>query len=364
MNKKLLQEHIKKYNVYLEENPLLTKDELSERGLRRMAYNRWSKDRMLEMTREDIYEYFAKLWAMLIWGNKEYIVNKLISDNGLDELKAELAELVWGSKPVAKRWDHFRQSIKGVGPAMMSEILCYVHPDDCMLWSRRVFVGLRYLGVKNLPRHNYQLTGAKYEALIKHVKLIATEMEAAGFKNTNLLDVDYFIWNELQVEENLSQIHSKKEKEAVAPSEIDDKKTSEFIHNEIRDKLADIGRWLGFESEIEKKVAQGSVVDTVWEATIGNMGRVIYVFEVQTKGNIDSLIVNLQQSLNNSAVQGVVAVSDAKQIEKIKKRTATIDGLNKNLKFWDYEDVLNTASHLEAANESINHLGLVPESFF
>jgi hypothetical protein len=44
--------------------------------------------------------------------------------------------------------------------------------------------------------------------------------------------------------------------------------------------------------------------------TIGNMGRVIFVFEVQTKGSIDSLILNLLKSLNNSSVQGVVAVSD------------------------------------------------------
>ena len=91
------------------------------------------------------------------------------------------------------------------------------------------------------------------------------------------------------------------------------------IHNEVRDKLAEIGLWLGFETYTEIKVADGSIVDTVWQATIGNMGRVIYVFEVQSRGSIDGLILNLLKSMNNPAVQGVVAVSDADQLEKIKK---------------------------------------------
>jgi hypothetical protein len=44
---------------------------------------------------------------------------------------------------------------------------------------------------------------------------------------------------------------------------------------------------------------------------------------VQTKGGIDSLILNLIRSLNNPAVQGVVAVSDLAQIERIKKEAAS-----------------------------------------
>jgi hypothetical protein len=35
---------------------------------------------------------------------------------------------------------------------MMSEILCHVHPAACMLWNRRAYVGLNYLGVPDLPR--------------------------------------------------------------------------------------------------------------------------------------------------------------------------------------------------------------------
>ena len=140
-------------------------------------------------------------------------------------------------------------------------------------------------------------------------------------------------------------------------------KESPFIHNDVRDKLADIGRWLGFNTDTEQKVSDGSVVDTIWEATIGNMGRIIYVFEVQTKGSVDSLLLNLLKSLNNSAVQGVVAVSDKEQIELIKKHVAGVKDLRDKLKYWDYEEILKVYEGLEFVNSSINNLGLVPQGF-
>ncbi len=93
------------------------------------------------------------------------------------------------------------------------------------------------------------------------------------------------------------------------------------------------------------------------------MGRVIYVFEVQTKGSIDSLILNLLKSLNNSAVQGVVAVSDIIQLEKIKKHASSVGDLGNKLKYWDYKEVLDNHEALSAVNESINRLGLVPQGF-
>ncbi len=93
------------------------------------------------------------------------------------------------------------------------------------------------------------------------------------------------------------------------------------------------------------------------------MGRVIYVFEVQTKGSVDSLILNLLKSLNNPAVQGVVAVSDQEQCELIKKYASDISNLKDKLKYWDYEDVLQVHESLEFVNSSINKLVLVPQGF-
>jgi hypothetical protein len=364
METALLKKHISKYIHSINSDKNAYEQDREERADRSKYYQGWTPDKIESMTEEQMYEFISKLWAMLIWGNKKYVVDKLIADNSFEGFKQEISKLLWDKDPIEKRWDRFRLKIKGMGPAMMSEILCHVHPEQCMLWNRRAYVGFSYLGVDNLPKYDYQITGKKYKELSETAKLIAAELVAQGIKDASLLAVDYFIWHELQVEKNLSQIH-KKDSIKNQPPDITttDSKTSEFIHNEIRDKLADIGQWLGFQSNTEIKVAEGSKVDTIWEATIGNMGRIIYVFEVQTKGSIDSLLMNLLKSLNNPAVQGIVAVTDSAQIETIRKHSSGVSELATKLKFWDYKEVLQVHEALESVNESINRLGLVPERF-
>jgi len=143
----------------------------------------------------------------------------------------------------------------------------------------------------------------------------------------------------------------------------DSRENSGFIHNDIRDKLAEIGTFLGFDSKTEVKVAEGSKVDATWEYRIGNLGRVIYVFEVQTRGSIDSLIMNLLKALNNPAVQGVVAVSDKEQLEKILRYSNEIAPLKGKLKILNFDDVLKIYDSMAYVNATINELGLVPEGF-
>lgn len=361
----LLRKHLQTWKDKLAKDPARAESDRLQRTERVAYYQSQTPDKIRSMSEEELYEYIAKLWAMLIWGNKKYVVDKLIQEHGLKNVRDELSELVWGSEPIEQRWERFRSTIKGMGPAMMSEILSHTHPEQYLLWNRRAYVGLRYLGVDDLPRYNYQLTGKRYRDLCSTAKEIAREMQSQGIADANLLTVDYFIWDELQVEENLSQIHKKgSPSDATKPQEVSKPEVvADFLHNEVRDKLADIGLWLGFNARTEIKVADGSKVDTVWEATIGNMGRVIYVFEVQTKGSIDSLILNLLKSLNNPAVQGVVAVSDTAQIERIRKQVAGVASLRDKLKYWDYKEVLQVHEALESVNESINSLGLVPQGF-
>jgi hypothetical protein len=362
MNKDLLRKYIHEFLSDSKKDPEKFNQDWKERLDLISYYQSFTKDKMLKMTEEDIFEYISKLWAMLIWGNKHYVVDKLIESNSLPHFKKLLIELVWGEGDILKRWNNFRSNIKGMGPAMISEILCKTHPNDFMLWNRRAYVGLNHLEVMNLPRYDYQLTGKVYKYLCNISKEISIELVNAGFNDSTLLAVDYFIWDKLQVEDKLSKIYTKKPVVEIKKEEESFEK-SPFSHHDIRDKIRDIGQWLGFTSNIEQKVSEGSKVDTVWEVTIGNMGKVIYVFEVQTKGSIDSLIMNLLKSLNNPAVQGVVAVSDVKQLHIIKRYVTDVRDLRDKLRYWDYEEILKIHESLEFVNENINKLGLVPPSF-
>ena len=118
---------------------------------------------------------------------------------------------------------------------------------------------------------------------------------------------------------------------------------------------------LGFETETEVTIAAGARVDVVWRSRIGNLGTVTYIFEVQSGGSIDSLILNLQKAKSNPTVQKIVAVSDDVQLAKIEKETDGLPGeFTKALAFWRISDVQTVSEHLQSAMSVIEKLGLVP----
>ena len=297
---------------------------------------------------------------MLIWGNKQYVVNKLIEDNGFDKLKEELVELLYGKTSLEKRWDSFLKSVKGLGPASMSELLTYVNPQEYVIFNKTTILCFTYLDIPNMPKYNYQYTGKKYVDICNIAKKISKELKKIGEQDYDLLAVDYFLWDEVlpYVESKENRQTSKKVIEPKTISNLE----SISLHDEIKEKIETIEKLLGFESSSEVKITTGAIVDVVWEARIGNMGKAIYVFEVQSKGSIDSLILNLKKAQSNPAVQAVVAVSDESQLSKIiKESTGVIE--EKSLRTWDIEDVVNVHDSLVRAHESINKLSLVPESF-
>ena len=329
-----------------------------ERKERKEYYQSFTKDRLLSMTEEDFLEYISKLWSMLIWGNKKYVVDKLIQDNGFINLKKHIAELLYGSDQIEKRWDVFLKTVKGMGPATISELLTYANPREYVIFNKTTILCYGYLGIPDMPKYNYQYTGKKYAEVCSIAKDIAKELKKSGTDDYDLLAVDYFLWDEI-----LPLAEKKVDTPTTAqPEPTTSKKHNVSVHDELKEKLVTIGELLGFESRSEVRITAGAVVDAVWEAKIGNMGKAIYVFEVQSKGSIDSLILNLKKAQNNAAVQAVVAVADEEQLAKIiKESKGVID--EKDLRTWNADDVLAVHDALVRAHESINKLALVPESF-
>ena len=343
---------LKKQNsVYYEEH-------WTERRERRNYYQSFTKAKLLAMTEEDFFEYISKLWSMLIWGNKKYVVDKLLVDNDFNLLKKQLAELLYGTVPIEKRWDTFLKSVKGMGPATISELLTYANPQEYVIFNKTTILCFGYLDIPDMPKYNYQYTGKKYMEVCTIAKEIAQELKKFGAENYDLLAVDYFLWDEILplAEKKSAEIPVSESKK---PTTVSDSKS---LHDEIKEKLVAIGELLGFDSRSEVKITAGAVVDAIWEAKIGNMGKAIYVFEVQSKGSIDSLILNLKKAQSNAAVQAVVAVADEGQLSKIIRESAGVID-EKSLRTWDSEDVLAVYDSLVRAHESINKLALVPESF-
>ena len=355
MNEKKYLSYLKQYHQWLQTHKVKAEEDLAERENYAKEMQKYDKNRLLNMSAEDVYDLLSPLWAMAMWGNKHYKIDNLIETNTIELMRAQFANLLYGKDPLAKRWDEFRQKIKGIGPGIMSEVLNKAFPNECILWNSKTKNGFSILDVPNTPKYDSAMDGIMYVYLSECGKKMLEYAKNNGYHDLeNLIALDYFIWQEVQ-----KDIDEPEQKEVEVPK---NKKESNFVHNDIRDKIKEIGECLGFKATTEVTVANGARVDAVWEVSIGNMGRIIYVFEVQTSGSIDSLILNLMKAKNNKAVQGIVAVSDAEQIEKIKKEVESLSDVNKDIKYWDYTDVLEVHEALQKANESINKLGLVPVS--
>ena len=251
-------------------NAAYYEDHWAERRERKLYYQSFTKDKLLSMSEDEFLEYISKLWSMLIWGNKKYVVDKLIADNGFTALKKQLADLLYGINPIEKRWDIFLNSVKGMGPATISELLTYANPQEYVIFNKTTILCFGYMDISDMPKYNYQYTGKKYMEVCTIAKEIAQELKKSGAENYDLLAVDYFLWDEiLPLAEKKSQSPEAPISESKKPTTISDSKS---LHDEIKEKLVAIGELLGFDSRSEVKITAGAVVDACSRGVKGQKG--------------------------------------------------------------------------------------------
>lgn len=326
----------------------VAKNDASDRSERkRYFYNLFSKD-FDEFTFSEIIK---RLWASQIWSNKEYLVTKIIKDNGIEKLKAEFSKVISEKTTPGERYERFLGRIKGMGPSMVTELICYANPKEAGIWNDKARKALMWLEVKDLPYSKYKINGREYDEFNKFLSELAVVL-SKSYREIDLLFVDYFLW----------EIWDKfvKNQQGVDQVKLVAKNVSR--HDEVRDRIAAIGSWLGFETETEKLVAPGAKVDAVWRAKVANLGEVYYVFEVQDRGSIDSLILNLHRAQSKPTVQKLIAVSDAEQLIKIQKEVSTMpENFRRAIAFWESDEVEKVYQSLEQITDSIKGLNLLEE---
>jgi len=284
------------------------------------------------------------IYAFMWWTRKEYLVDYWIKGaGGLDRLRHYLKELLYSDSSLPERFDTFRRNIKGIGVAMITEILTYFNPKDYGTWNRRVKEALIRLGMDDVSKISpNKLTGQEYASIIKTLRDIASLLrDPEKLPNPDLLDVDYFLYY-------ISMIAKEEEHE---PEEA-------YDHDEIVNMLLNIGKGLGFDVSSEAPLVSGTKIDVVWLAKIGNLGELKYVFEVQIKGSIDSLLINLVRASQDPAVQKVVAVANEEELEKIKNESSSLKILSDKLVFWSIKEVARANNLIEELMEITQRLGL------
>jgi hypothetical protein len=340
-HKSRLKPHIASFRRYMKSAAF--KNDQEDRQTRVHYLQKELPGRLRALSESDISELVGQLWASRMWGNKQYLVQKVIEDNGLDSLREELRHLLDRKLPPQDRYQRALERIKRLGPASITEILCYSDPEHCGIWNDRSRAAIKSLGLQSfVSPEKYKLSGADYGAFNALLSAIAHELELSGVPDVDLLLVDFFLYE-------------------VGEGEKAPAVTEEFDHDEIRDLIDKIGAMLGFDTQTELQIAHGAKVDVVWRARIGNLGLVTYVFEVHKSGSIDSLVLNLQKARSGATVQKVIAVSDQQQLERIEKETEGLpEEFRRSISFWPVGEVQKVGENLRVAMESISRLGLVP----
>jgi len=274
------------------------------------------KDHIDDLTEPEFSEIISVLWASQLFSNKSYVVGRILKPIDFRSLRKEVGSLLWGEKPIRERYDNFREKVSGMGPASITEISAHVRPKEYGLWNEKTRAAFRLLDIRAPFASKYDISGEEYESCNDVLKLMAEEMKAGGFEQPDLFDVDYFLYFLVEQYEPVAK------RELMPATSLDE--DYDFEHPEIADKIAAIGTGLGFEVDADVPIAKGAEVDVLWTARIGNLGEVRYVFEIQRRGSVDSLILNLQKAKNNPTVEKLVVVANGKNIKAVEQEVASL----------------------------------------
>lgn len=246
--KQRIGEYVNKFKEFLKSET--GKEWDKERNDRLVLFRKLlSEEKVVQLSKDDFGKIIIILWASQIWGNKEYLVNTIISRNGLQKLRNEFNALIYGKETLEKRYDRFRKNIKGLGGASITEILAFVSPNEYCIWNRTPINVLPFLKMKNLlpsQIHPSYIKGKHYVRCNDVLKLIKDELEDKGLENPNFIDVDHFLYYIF--------VYEMPEKEMVPQEKVEEK--VELIgvlkgistHEEAEAILLELGNMFGFKT--------------------------------------------------------------------------------------------------------------------
>ncbi len=371
-----IKNYIKQYLKWREEQK---EKELAEREERVSWYKEkmGSSEKINDFTEKDLHELIEKLWALEFWHNKAYKVNKLIKDNGLDKLKTAFISLLYSEQPIAKKWDNFRKSIKGLGPSSLSEILTLVFPDQYGVMNMKPLTVLPYLGFlteKETKNISYGYTsGRDYERFMEALQKVREELKNNGLPEADFIDVDFFIW---YLFEHVFKLKFKRDKKTViksvlgiqeitAQSEISvsAKETKKITnHSEAEFILLKLGQILGYDtySPDRNKDAYGQKLEDLISLdaipqfttpslldTIKNIDVIwfedefpVYCFEVEHTTGVTTGLLRLYQTSQLNTKLFVIAPVDVLKKFETEMNKMPFRKIRNRYIFRSYEDLI------------------------
>jgi hypothetical protein len=157
------------------------------------------------LKKQDVRNLLQGLWALRFLQTKKArkaFVDGILKQNGLNKLKEWLKDMVRrGEKGLGDRdFDELLRGVNGIGPSILSELLCLRFPDRCWIWNRvteRAAEELRKIGawqfrpVRGTNGQRYfawkSLLDEIYKALMETQSQLSDEIREA------LREMPYFV---------------------------------------------------------------------------------------------------------------------------------------------------------------------------
>jgi len=202
-----------------------------------------------ELTKEEFSLIIKSLWASNLWSNKDWLVQKILEENGgIENIRNALKELLYGSGNIKERYDSFTQKIKRIGPSMLTEILAFTDPQKYCIWNEKPKAVLPFLKMDKLlpPRvFKYQINGKEYKKCIEVLSKIRESLRMV-LPRPDFIDVDFFlafIFYKILPKAKEERIETKKE-------EIKPHRITISAHESAQKALVELGNILGFDTYV------------------------------------------------------------------------------------------------------------------
>ena len=186
-----------------EATKVATGTELEDIGQRLEAKSRLfrellAKDRLAELDEDDLTRLLQSIFTLRRKGRG------LVSANGLETLRGELGELLYGTEPVAKRFDRFVERIGGLEKSMIvslaSEALHFTDPGRYWLWTHWIWnpksgTGAMPLIIRQEVDLLAESDGGVYDKVGQAMAVVDAHGHASGYSRSGrgLFGTDVFL---------------------------------------------------------------------------------------------------------------------------------------------------------------------------
>ncbi len=188
MNNEKLEKLIDGYIDYLsdQENETIINDELIRQN-QKEYYQSFDYNKIMNLSDEEMIDFIKRLWAVM-----PVTVYKIYDGNGHEKFKKNVANLLYGDGNIEERFNGFLNNISVFKAKAISELLCYVYPNDYMIWNSKVESLFNIIGIKDIPHSTDVFNYDSYLKIIDYGKKIKNKLSSRLGKELDFLEADYF----------------------------------------------------------------------------------------------------------------------------------------------------------------------------